>query len=79
MTEVKNFKGSSVIVVFGVIFLLLFLLAKREGKNKAQGVQVDCLRDSYDMAEKTGGTPKEHETECLRQYEEDQLRALDRG
>ena len=79
MGEAKKFKGSGVIVIFGVIFFLLFLLAKEEGKDKVQEVQIDCVHESYEMAEKTGGTPKEHEAECLRQFTEDQLRALDRG
>lgn len=80
MNEAKKSddKVMLVSIAFWIIFGLLFLLARQEGKSKAQEIQIGCARESYEMAAKAGVTPKEYEYECLRQHEEDQLRALDR-
>lgn len=79
MENKKNFfqDGNNIaLVVFAVVMILLFFLARAENRDQAREAQLNCVRESYEMAKQFGGTPKEHEIECLNQYEEDRLRSL---
>ena len=78
MSESDNFKVMVGFLVFFAFLGLLILLARGESRDAAREAQIACVRDSYEMAKSDGGTPKEYESECLRQYQEDQLRELDR-
>lgn len=79
MQEKKSFfqsKEGIAAIVFAIFLAMLFMLARYESKDEWRQAEIDCLRESYEMEKKYGGSAREHEKECMIQREEDRLRNL---
>ncbi|MBX3712558.1 MAG: hypothetical protein KF800_11405 [Lysobacter sp.] len=63
---------------FALFFAAVFLLARNEKNEEWREIESKCIRDAYEMEKEHGGSAKDHEAECLKQHEEDQLSDLSR-
>ncbi len=73
----KETKDLFLVVIFFLLLAIGFYIARLEQKLEAEQVRTACVRESYIMAKKHGGTPREWERECLQHRTEEALDRID--